>query len=374
VAAAVLGSRPGARLEVERISDAARLPALGAAWEALAAAYPEATVFLSPHYARAWLHAFGSEVALWLLVVRRGEEPVALFPLALSTWRAYGMPLRQLTFLRNRHVLRADALMAEESAAAARAVLGYLAEHAAEWDLLYLHDVPDTSPLVCAVPEAAAAAGLSCDAWTKGRSHRFLPIGGEWADYLASRSANFRWQAKKFRKRLQSLGKVEVRCIADRDGLGAALEDVFSLEQRSWQGRHGDSALSGADRVFCRALVAHAPGDRLGEIWQLEVDGRPVSSLHLLCDGRRLYLFTSYYDEAFAAAGPGFVLMNEMLERTWRRPYDAFDFNGDTPAFARFTGLARQHYCTRVYAPRLKGQLARVSREVLARLRRGAPA
>ncbi len=376
--AALLTAQPAdagsAALRVEPVSDAARVPSLRGSWDLLVSRYPQARVYLTHHYASAWLRAFGDGVALRLFVVRRGKETVALFPMMLATCHAYGVPLRQLSFLRNHHVLRADALAPEAPLEATRAVLAHLAERAAEWDVAYLHDVPETSPLLAAVPEAAAAAGLRCDPWSAGRRHRFLPIQGTWDDYLASRSANFRWQAKKFRKRLRALGELDIRCIADRDGLKAALPELFVLERSSWQGRSRASAMDEADRLFCRALIEEAPDGQLGEMWQLRVGGKLVSSLQLLNDGRRLYSFTSYYDEAFAAAGPGFFLKHEMLREVWQRKLDAFDFNGESLAFSRFTPLAQAHYCTRLYAPGVKGRLAHASHGLISRLRSAAGA
>jgi CelD/BcsL family acetyltransferase involved in cellulose biosynthesis len=355
---------PSAELEVEVVCDLPGLRALREPWEALAAGKRDATLFAGPSWHVAWWCAFGSEAALHTLAVRRGGEVVAIAPLALRVERRHGVPVRWLGPFRNRHTLRSDWLLGDVPEASLVALLGRLRQDAGSWDVLLLENVPETSALVAGLDTAARRVGLRAEPWEAGRQLRHLPLEGSFDDYLRARSSNFRWQTKKFRKRLDATGPVRIERVAGRDAIEARLPDVFELESRAWQGRGADSALRPEDRAFERALLAELGPDEIGELWLLSVADRLVAALTLLGGPQRLYVFTTYYDADLGDASPGTILQLEMLASAWSRGVREIDFHGDTPAFARWTPLARPHRTARVWSPGLRGRLLSAARRI----------
>ena len=74
--------------------------------------------------------------------------------------------------------------------------------------------------------------------------------------------------------------------------------------------------------AFFRALLAEAGAS----IDLLSVGDRPVAAAFGFAESQAYYLYNSAYDPAFAEAGPGFVLLAAMIERSISDGLARFDF------------------------------------------------
>lgn len=332
-------------------------------WDGLLPSLP----FYSHAYVQAWWEAFGQDLHWRVLVVQENDQVRAIFPFTLTTPRYHGIPVRQLAFFRNQHILRSDALLSPAHARQClHVLLDYLRQRGGDWDLLLLDNVPENSPLFTHVRDQAQHVGLKTQGWTAARQHRFLPISGTWEDYLQQRSSNFRWQMKKFQKRLQQAGDLRIERVSDRQAMQAALPQIFALEQRSWQGQESGAAMQDADRVFQAGLLQHLPG----EYWLLRMGETLAASITTLCHDDVLYVFTTYYAPEHAAAAPGAVLYFEMLKSAWERGMKGIDFNGDSHAFRRWTPHSKAHHRLHIYSDRYRGRLLHLAKQIRDHVRK----
>lgn len=354
-------------LEVQTVTTPDGLQSLKAEWDRLHKLGVAATIFWDHAYVTAWWKAFRGVATQYTLVVRRDGDAVAIFPFMKAVWTVKGVPLRQLSFIRNEHVLRSDALMSGDAAACMTAVLEHLKGNSWGWDILYLENTPESSGLYPRIAQIALQLGFPTDPWRRARTHRVLPISGTWDEYLSGRSSNFRWQIKKFRKRLEALGVIDIERIHTRAGLLAFLPELFELEKKSWQGQGSDSAMDAASQQFCRLLISDMPDDKLGEFWAMRVDGRLIAAITLLRLGRVLSVFTTYFDPDMAATSPGTLLYFEMLKSAWARGEHVIDFNGDSDAFQRWTSQGIKHFRLRIYSCNWYGRALYYARSLGAR-------
>jgi len=340
----------GNALDVETITTIQGLEQLKPEWERLRKSHNAPTIFLDHAYLMAWWNAFGSTAEQYTIVVRRGGEIVAIFPFMKAHWAVMGVPVRQLSLIRNAHVLRSDALIADTVEACIDAVLRHLDSDRWSWDILYLENIPESSVLYLHLAPVAQTLGFTADVWRPARTHRLLPVVGTWDEYLGGRSSNFRWQIKKFRKRLEAHGVPEIEHIQSRVALLAFFPELFALEKKSWQGQGSHSSMDDADLKFCKLLITDMPDDRLSECWAMRINGRLVAAITMLRLERVLYVFTTYFDPDFASASPGTLLYYAMLKSAWERGEKAVDFNGDSAAFQRWTSEGINHFRLRIYS------------------------
>lgn len=337
-------------LAIQIVTTRDGLRSLKGEWDRLHKLGAAATIFWDHAYVSAWWAAFHENATQYTLVVRRDGEAVAIFPFMRAIWTVRGMPMRQLSFIRNEHVLRSDALIAIDASTCTKAVLQHLKDNRWAWDVLYLENTPESSEIYPRIAEVAQQLGFPTDPWRRARTHRILPVTGTWDGYLSGRSSNFRWQMKKFRKRLDALGTIEIERIHTRTELLAFLPELFQLEKKSWQGQGSDSAMDTASQEFCRLLVSDMPDDKLGEFWAMRANGRLIAAITLLRLERVLSVFTTYFDPEMAAASPGTLLYLEMLKSAWSRGERIIDFNGDSVAFQRWTSQTVNHFRLRIYS------------------------
>lgn len=350
---------------VNDIQSPLEFSALKPVWDELLACQPDGSVFWCHDYVRAWREAFGQNLDWHILTVAESQQIHGIFPLTCASRNYYGAPIRQMGFFHNHHVLRSNAILRPGSEKKCfRAILAYLIQHRRDWAVLLLDNIPESSPLFQVAVSVANEIDYKITAWKPSRNHCFLPIAGTWEDYLAQRSGNFRWQIKKFQRRLQQLGTVRIEHLSDRDQMLKVLPEIFRLEQRSWQGQESGSAMHDSDRRFQELLLRYLPDECRGEYWLLYLNNELVASITTLRYRELLYVFTTYYAPEHASAAPGMVLYFEMLKSAWHSDLKGIDFNGDSHAFRRWTPISQPHYRLHIYSNSYTGGLIRFSKRL----------
>lgn len=266
------------------------LAAARPAWERLAAR--SGNPFAAWEWAEAWYRHLGEGRPLRLLGARDPErgELVALLALAedapgAGTFRFMGEP-------------QADELgpvCAPEHRPAALAALAGAVPGPAR---LLLRDLP---------PGSHAHTGGTL---VRREACPEAVLPGSYDAFLAERSANFRSQARRRRRNLERVGRMEIR-TADATSVAADIETLIRLHHA----RFGDASrvLRGPRGDLHREWAALA--ERRGELRLriLELDGVPVAANYALARGGREWFYQSGRDPAWQRFSPGFVLMNACI-------------------------------------------------------------
>ena len=243
----------------------------------------------NPFATRAWLEAwwrhFGAGRELVLLACRREGRLVAVLPLFLAASR----PVAIARFLGHGLSDELGPVCAPADRALAAAALA-----GAPWDLLLADDVPGGF----ALPGARVL----------GR--RPSPVvdlaAGDWEEFLAGRSRNFRREARKRERRLARRWRLRFRTTVTAEQLGRDLDTFFALHARRWGGA---SRAFGAGRAACPRDVAPAllEEGRL-RLRFLELAGRAVAALYNLRCGVSEAAYQAGRDPAFDHFGVGTML------------------------------------------------------------------
>ncbi|MGH9797749.1 MAG: GNAT family N-acetyltransferase, partial [Candidatus Polarisedimenticolia bacterium] len=235
-------------LRTEVVTDAAGLEGLAAEWERLAVAAGLEHPFLTHAWARTWWECFGAGRRPHVLVVREGQETVALAPLMACTRRICGVPARAIASMHNEHTPRFDLLVARRADEAYAAIWDRLLAARADWDLLEIAPVPAASPTLTALLALATRDGCRTGTW-QGAPSPYVPLGGGWDALLRDLSHNRRAQMRKRLRRLERLGPVDLEVITVGPVVDEALEEGLRMEADGWKGRAGTA-------ILCRGEVA----------------------------------------------------------------------------------------------------------------------
>jgi CelD/BcsL family acetyltransferase involved in cellulose biosynthesis len=315
--------------------------------------------FLEHVWVRTWWECFGSGSTLHILVVKAGDEPIAIVPLILTRVRMWGIPVRRLGFFYNAHVPRAGLIVARRNPEAYRAVWSYLSSHRS-WDLLQLCQLPEGSDTLAEVAEAATRDGFPVGVWRSCESP-YVSLRTPWVEYFESLTAKHRANLRNRFKRLRSLGPVELEAITSEHSLTNALGDGLSLEAAAWK-RDAGTAISCDPNVarFYTSLAERAEQRGWLRLHFLEAGAKRIAFDYSLCYKNRLYLLKLGYDPAYAQYSPSNLLAQLALQASFERGEVEYDFLGDNLDWKKcWTRQARPHYWLYVFSNTFKGRFLR---------------
>lgn len=305
-------------MRAELIDDAARAEGLRDGWDrlAVAAGLPYAT----PAWQLGWWQAARPPGAR-LVILAASDGPGLAGVLGLYGQRGPG-GLHRLRLL--------GASLAQGTAPLAAAGREVEVAGAFATALAALTDPRPATLEFEGTPDGARWAALMSDRWPGGRHPFAGPVrrvpepwtslaGDEDVDaWLARRSANFRQQLRRSRRRLEGRGAVLRRAETASD-VEAVLPALLELHHARWRDRGGSEAVDDDTlAVLVEATRALAPTGR-AHVEVVEIEGRVVSAHLFLAAGGRSTYWLGGFDDAYAAERPGLVALLDGVEHALLR-------------------------------------------------------
>ncbi len=326
-------------------------------WDALVAEANPGWPFIGHDWVCAWWDAFGPVQKLHILLIRANGLPVAIVPLMLRRRLLCGIPVRQLQFIWNVYVERCDFIVGRWPQAAYRAALTHLLNNAKDWDLLLLHQLPESSPTIAELRRLGSEQGIRLET-RRSAASPYLPISGTWQDYQSSLNAKHRSNLRNRHKRLKQLGRVAIEVITSSEAVAQALEDGFRLEAAAWKGRAGSAIGSCPKTRHYYTRLAQAAAQRgLLRLCFLTLDGARIAFGYFIEQGNKLYLLKPGYDPSYAAYSPSNLLCDLVLRDAFDRQVSEIDFLGlEDPWKLQWTKHLRSHYWLYAFPNRPKSR------------------
>jgi len=133
------------QIKVTRIETTQQFENLREEWNTLLFQSPERSVFLTWEWLFAWWKNIGDkQYQLWLLLFHEGERLIGIAPLMLSEKQKYRIKFRRLQNIGNPDC-DVSTIISIEPEKTILALLNYLTEKKAEWDILDLMEINDAS-------------------------------------------------------------------------------------------------------------------------------------------------------------------------------------------------------------------------------------
>ena len=284
--------------------------------------------FLTPEWHRAWL-AHHPRARPLVGVVRDGDGGV-LGVLPLVSTR-HGV-LRVLHFAGDDLGDAFGPLCAEGESRReiARLIAQAIAAGPAGWDLIVLGFIDLEAAWH---PAFADALGGRISAIERRRAQ--CPVidvaGANWTDYLAGRSRGFRKETRRRRRRVDEDESSRFIGPGDDDA-EASTQTLFRLHDMRWNGR-GGSDIDARSRLGLADFNAAAAVRGWLQLWQLELDGRPVASELAWRVGGRQTHFQGGFDPDYAPRGVGLVLFAHVVEDGFGNGADSLDLGRGISAY-----------------------------------------
>lgn len=131
--------------------------------------------------------------------------------------------------------------------------------------------------------------------------------------YWAARGKNLRHNMRKQRSRLAESGiTARLQCVADVEGVAAAIEDYGRLEAAGWKSDLGTAVQADNEQgAFYRNMLAAYVRAGKGQIWRYWFDSKPVA-IDLCIEGEEtLVILKTTYAEDEKQYSPAFLMREE---------------------------------------------------------------
>ncbi|HYL40771.1 MAG TPA: GNAT family N-acetyltransferase, partial [Candidatus Binatus sp.] len=235
---------------------------LAAEWELVRSASPTASPFLSHAWQAAWWADLGSaDARRRLLVVTAradggrllGVLPLFVEPVGLG---GAGGRVGRLLGTGSAAPDHLDAIVDRRDPwDTLRTLLDVVGSPAEALDAVAFTDLDEGASLRRATARWAMDAGL---AWRERVAERcpWLPLDGTYGTYVANLAAKHRYKLRRFDRKLQEAGRVDLEIAETPDEVRRSLEEVFRLHALRWTARRARSSFdTPAVRAFHRRMA-----------------------------------------------------------------------------------------------------------------------
>lgn len=158
-----------------------------------------------------------------------------------------------------------------------------------------------------------------------------MPLDASWAEPECRFTSKRRSDIRRYRRRAEAIGPVEVELLAPRpDEVPRLMAEAIEVEAAGWKLRAGSAlAVDYARRRFFRRWAEFAACEASLRMAFLRIGGR-AAAMQLAAEcGGALWLLKVGYDEEFARCSPGFLLMLEVVRAAAQRGLERIEFLGE---------------------------------------------
>ncbi len=311
-------------MRIEELHDYGSVERLSPRWSSLIEAIDDDSPYLTAEFQLPWIRQLPAEYRCRVLTAWEGERLIGLAPLFDRSISRLGLSLRRRSFPVSGTSPPFDLIVSEQHEAVMRAFVEHW-ERDAGLDWIDLERVRAASATRRHLCEAIAGTRLSLQA-RPSEPTCYLPIGGSWDDFFATRSKRFRKGYRLYRNRCQQRGMEFLRFPGPDLDFDTAMTLAFEAIQNSWKAF--DEKRESQERSH-RELAAKLHERGWLSLRFLLLEGRPAAYLFEIDYRGAFYAYHNAYDLAFQEAGPGRLLLGDGIRDAHERRYKRYDVTGD---------------------------------------------
>jgi CelD/BcsL family acetyltransferase involved in cellulose biosynthesis len=306
--------------------DRSELLRLGPEWEALLAGSQVRSAFMTWPWVSAWLDTLGRDADLEVLAARHPVDGrlLGVAPFFVESGRKLGVPFRSLRMIGS-GLAAPDHLDMPVAADAGLNVATHLWEavdRRRRWDFIDFDGmaIAGTLPRLLLRRRGDAAEETPCP---------YLPLEGGWDRVEQRFGRNHRQNIGRYRRKLdrEAGAPVVAWMVARSSDLEKTMDHLAAMHQavRTAQGDRGSfatEAMVSFHRETARRMLA---AGRL-RLWRLDVGDSPIAVIECFRVGEVVSFYTTGFDPAWAAFGPGREIMARAIQGAIDEGALEFDF------------------------------------------------
>ena len=208
-----------------------------------------------------------------------------------------------------------------------------------EWDLLDFYNILESSPTLQSMHTSAEKAGWE---YAQENLHHcpFIPLPGDWDEYLAGINKKQRHEIRRKIRRAESDERsIRWYIVDDENSLDEEMEDFLHLMA---QDQEKQAFLTDVMRTQMNAAVRAAFRENWLQLAFLEIDGNKAAGYLNFDFGDQIWVYNSGLDFEYASLSPGWVLLAYLLRWSNENKRKNLDFmRGDEQYKYRFGAVDR---------------------------------
>lgn len=325
-------------------------------WNAVLAKSDTDIPFLTFEWFSSWWRGYGSGKQPYILVVRDGQEPVAIAPLMRSRtfWR--GLPARTVSFMANANSFRTALILARNDDSLVERLLSHVRARGG-FDIMRLEHMVKDSFSHRSVLDALTRWKVPC-VEMRGEVSPYIPVQESWDEFVKKRSRNFRSKLRLTENQLKNRSGYEIKTYVT-DNIPGAMEQLLSISRRTWKYAEGTAIASNGDNIhFYRSLATAAAAAGWLKLRVLRLGGEPVAfAFNLDYRGVSFFLKTGF-DEKYRNFSSGEFLLHRSIKECFDGGFREYDLlGGSEPYKLKLTSLIREHRKLAAFDTGLPGRL-----------------
>jgi len=325
-------------LKIQVLSSVAACEAIRTEWDELLRSIPQATVFDTFGWIKANLLAFPNPDT-WVLAFHDADATLlAVIPLVVRRGRRYLRTRRWVEFAGLPYADYGSCLVRSGwEAPVAESLVQFCCSKAANWDGVCLERLRIDDPCLGFIAAAAKNHGLIAVVRESDRIRLLTKqeFDGEAEGRHSSKSL------RKSRNRLLEQGEIGFEVYDRSEPILARLDTFIAWHMERFAAKGVQSPLADAKHgAFYRHIVEELAPQ--GQIWlsALTCAERAIAMRFSLLFSRRLHLYSTCFDEAFAKYSPSMLQLEMLLQCAFKSGVECVDFGiGESPQ-KEFAGAA----------------------------------
>lgn len=333
-------------IQITPVNDLEALAARRAEWNELVQRSQTCTIFQTYEWHASWWNTLSGGARPLVLLAEAGGELVGIAPLMVRERRRFGQMQRIIQLIGQDASDYIDLIIDRSQPDVLPRFAEWLMDHSQVWDVLHLHDVPNTSSTLDRLAECFRQRGYQSDIRFLYEAPTRL-LGDPVADAQLIRKKSLRRHVNYF----QRSGHLEFKNCRSVDEIIGYLDLFF--EQHIERRARTDTPslfLDARQRSFYRELVYRlAPTGWL--LFSVVLFNDEPIAFHFGFEyGDRVIWYKPTFNVRYAQHSPGEVLIKFLLEYAIEQGVAEFDFTRGEESFKyRFANHCRSNYALHIF-------------------------
>lgn len=341
-------------LEIERVQDINCLEAIRQEWNMLLESSETRTVELSYEWQMIYWKYFNDHAKLFILLIKKASEIVAIAPLKLTYMKSLGLQIRRLELIAAEETNYQDFIIGQNGNDILECVLKYLLKFQKEWDILNLKHLPETSTsaqfLLNQLSDYPVRKTVQVE------KCMFLAIdetSGDCLDEFKKKKKSRKYLASQIKKLRGDLGEPRLE-RSTIDQVKSDLVLLFDLHRKRWEKsetlsmfndkRYREFYLDATQQLMAKGQI---------ELITLRAGETPLAQALNFTFGENVVGQLLAYDINYIKYSPEKVLLDLYVNEIVSNGTEIMDFGSYNPYKAQWTNRLKNRVDFRIYPKRL---------------------
>jgi len=300
-------------LTIERVDNLTDLASFEDDWHRLLAGNQTRTTELTYEWNTDYWKYISKKSQLFVLIVKRQAEVIAIAPLSLNKTRKFGIPIRELKFIAAGESNFQDFIIGEQHLKVLQCIEDYLSQHRKLWDIFYLTHVPETSTTVEFLLKQNKEHFVYYVAAIEACLYALTDIS--WDEHLKNHAQSSQRQFRERMRRLRKIGEVEAFRCDNAEDLKIYLDTFFAMHRKRWGDTDTPSQFEDERyRNFYQDVSQKLFEKGQIDIYGLKLDGEIIAIQYAFFYDEIMVGQWQTYDIEYHKVAPGLVMIQMYLE------------------------------------------------------------